>query len=409
MKVLMISSSAYPVPAVKGGAVETLVTDFINENEKANEVELEVITRHDSKAKEISDKYKYTKILAKNFDVHIFYNILKYINSKLKKDESTIKKYVEKKKNEKEINIYNRWIVKQLKKNNYDFIIIEGGNIYNYEPIYKYIPKEKAMFHIHGVSSGSKFASERFGTFLAISEYVKSELLKGGNVLKENVELLYNGVELSNFKKILSENEKKELREKYNIKEDEKVIVFCGRTIKEKGVKELLLAFKQIYSKCNAKLLIIGNSGFANTKITSYDKELYEISKDFEDRIIFTGHIYNKELYKYYNISDIAVFPHIWNEAFGLVLVEAMASGKPILTTYAGAIPEVVSEECGILMQKENKDLLVKELSENMVKLLNDEELCKKLGENTKRVANKFSSEVYYKRFIEILKTRMIN
>ena len=86
-----------------------------------------------------------------------------------------------------------------------------------------------------------------------------------------------------------------------------------------------------------------------------------------------------------------------------------MASGKPILTTYAGAIPEVVSEECGILMQKEDRDLLVKELSENMVKLLNDEELCKKLSENAKNVANKFSSEVYYKRFVEILKNKTAN
>lgn len=405
MKILMISPKAYPVPAIKGGAVETLLTNFIEKKEldSDKEIELDVITRYDSEAQKISANYKNTKILAENFEKHLKCSLLKKKYSKIKDNENEQKSNLEKKIDDTETKLYNKFILKQIKKNKYDLIVIEGGNMYSYDSIYQKVSREKLVLHIHGVLSGNQYAGEKFGTFIALSKFTQKKLIDGGFVLPENVEFLYNGVDLSNFKKTLTEDEIKEMKKKYNIKDDEKVILFCGRTVKEKGVKELLLAFKNIYLQCNAKLLIIGNSGFANSITTPYDKELYDISKEFSDRIIFTGHVYNKELYKFYSMADIAVFPHIWDEAFGLVIVEAMSTGKPIITTMSGAIPEIVIKDCGIILQKEDKELLVKELSESMIKLLSDEELCKKYSENAKKRAEYFSAEAYYKNYVEVL------
>ncbi len=395
MKICVISPKGFPVPAIKGGAVETLITNFIDENEVQKKVLVDLVTIKEKSLNEIKEKYMCTRFIDVNLQ-NVLIRFLKKIESK----NNLIKRCRGKLENI----IYNKNIIKTIKNNEYDFVIFEGGNPYNYAPVYKYIPKEKSILHVHGVSRGNAFWEKSFGYFLGISYFVNKQLTESKLIVPNRAKLLYNCININDFQIKLSDAEKKAQREKFKIKPNEKVILFCGRTVKEKGVRELLLAYQMIKNKENTKLLIVGNSNFADgMALSDYEKELRDIANKFKDRVVFTGHVYNRELYKIYNIADIAVFPHLCEEGFGLTLVEAMASGVPIITTNSGAIPELVSDKCSIMLQKEDLNDLIENIASSIEMLLDNDELRKTMGIAGIKIAEKFSSKNYYDNFIKIL------
>lgn len=178
--------------------------------------------------------------------------------------------------------------------------------------------------------------------------------------------------------------------------------MFCGRTVKTKGVKELLLAVEQMKNLDKSKLLIVGNSNFAKEVKTEYDQELFDISKRIPNKVQFTGFINNDILYKIHNISDIAVVPTIGEEAFGLVVVEAMSSGLPLITTISGGIPEIVgTDDNGILLKKDED--FVSNLCKALDYLIDNKEVREKLSIAEKKRAKEFDLDHYYNRFIEFL------
>ena len=396
MNICIISPKEFPVPAVKGGAVETLITNFIEENEKRPKIFIDVITIYDKNTLDLKKTYQYTHFIDVKLQEKMLVRFFKIFKMRNKLLEKCITKY-------KNI-VYNNKIIRTIKKNKYDFIITEGGDVYSYAPIYKYIPKEKSILHVHGVSKGSDYLEKNYKYFLGISKFVNQKLCESNIILPERVKLLYNCININDFQKRLSDDEKKIQKEKLKIRSDEKVILFCGRTVKEKGVRELLLAYQMLKNNENTRLLIVGNSNFANEiAISDYEKELRDIAEKFKDKVIFTGHIYNRELYKIYNIADIAVFPHLCEEGFGLTLVEAMASGVPIITTNSGAIPELVSDKCSIILPKENLNDLIKNIASSIEMLLDNDELRKTMGLAGMKIAENFSSKNYYDNFIKIL------
>lgn len=397
MRICIISPKSFPVPALKGGAVETLITNFIEQNELYKKLEIEIVTRYDKECVGKIKNYKESYFNTVNFNKNIIYCILSKLQLILK--SCFLKKCI----NKLEKEIYNRAIISTIKEKNFDFIITDGGNFFDYEWVYKKIDRRKSILHIHGSMEGIPFLKENFEYFICISEFIAGKLLQSGIIKKENTKLLYNGVLLKNFSKNLDASELKRIKQHYGIKNDEKVILFCGRTVEEKGVKELILAYKKIYTECKAKLMIVGNSNFANQIVTEYDKELTAISQSVNDNIIFTGHISNNELYKVYGIADIAVFPSLCEEAFGLVLIEAMAMGIPIITTKSGAIPEVVTQDCAFVLEKDDKQRLINELAISMKKLLEDDDLKNKMSQAGKERAKSFSIEQYYNNFVTIL------
>lgn len=396
MNICIIGPKGFPVPAVKGGAVETLITNFIEENEKRQKIFIDVITIYDKSAVDLKKSYQYTNFIDVKLQEKMLVKFLKIFKMKNKLLEKCITKY-------KNI-IYNNKIIRTIRKNKYDFIITEGGDVYSYAPIYKYIPKEKSILHVHGVSKGSDYLEKNYKYFLGISYFVNKQLTESKLIAPNRAKLLYNCININDFQIKLSDDEKKVQREKFKIKPNEKVILFCGRTVKEKGVRELLLAYQMIKNKENTKLLIVGNSNFADEMaLSDYEKELRDIANKLKDRVVFTGHVYNRELYEIYNIADIAVFPHLCEEGFGLTLVEAMASGVPIITTNSGAIPELVSDKCSIILPKEDLNDLIKNIASSIEMLLDNDELRKTMGIAGIKIAEKFSSKNYYDNFIKIL------
>ena len=130
-------------------------------------------------------------------------------------------------------------------------------------------------------------------------------------------------------------------------------------------------------------------------------KNLERLSKELglEKEIIFLGKIFHDKLPKYYHVADIFVLPSLY-ESFGIVFLEAMASGLPIISTNVAAIPEVVNKKVGILVRPKN----VEELTEAILTLIKNEKRRRRMAKEGMKLARKFDWSFVSEKMIEELK-----
>ncbi|MBQ8615803.1 MAG: glycosyltransferase family 4 protein, partial [Clostridia bacterium] len=217
---------------------------------------------------------------------------------------------------------------------------------------------------------------------------------QASKILKEDFKYqIFNNVLTSNtFNNKLNAEEKKSLMEKYNINENDYVVVYCGRLIKEKGIDVLIKAVKQLNIE-NLKLLIIGESAFKNSSPTPFVEEIKTIIGD-DKRFIFTGFVDNKELYKYYSLANVQVIPSVWEEVAGIVALEGRAVGLPQIVTNSGGLTEYASKDA-IVLDKSNK--LQEQLEKEILKFYHKEYNFKTNSENIA------GAKDYYKQFEELI------
>jgi len=209
--------------------------------------------------------------------------------------------------------------------------------------------------------------------FVAITKRAKDSLILE-SIPEEKIKIIPPGINLNLFKPdIKNESFIKELK----ISENDFIILFIGRLIWQKGIYDLLYSIKKILitrSELKAKLkLIIAGDGPEKKSL------IKEISRlDLKNNVIFLGKIEYEKTPELYNIADVFILPSnptkIWDEQFGMVLIEAMACGIPIISTQCGSIPEVVGDSA-ILVSPHD----FVELSNALAKLIDDAELRKNL------------------------------
>jgi glycosyltransferase involved in cell wall biosynthesis len=169
-------------------------------------------------------------------------------------------------------------------------------------------------------------------------------------------------------------------------------ILFCGYLLKLKGVHFLFEALKNVES--NFVLDIIGKG-----EEEEYLKKLAAEYK-IDEKVRFLGYKNRSEIVAFYKNADIFVFPSL-NDAFGLVLVEALASKLPIITSiYAGGSKDTVDEgKNGFIVDPENTKIF----SEKLEILLSDKTLRQKMGEMSYEKAGKFYLKNVAKGFFEAI------
>lgn len=395
MKIAIIGPQGYPVPAVKGGAIETLIDVITKENEKEKKLDIDIYTIFDKDAVKESSKYTKSK--------YIF--LCKYKKYKFIRDKcvSLFRKLF----NIELAYTYASQVVRYIRNNNYDKVIIEGDSSL-VGPISKVVDKEKIYLHIHHDplnTNHDTFRNELLmcKKIISVSNYVNKGLFKCVAPKQLKAEVLLNCTDTRNFDKNLYKKESIDYRKKYGVNDNDIVIMFVGRPVPQKGVKELLLAFKKLVNNySNIKLLIVGNSGFGIETITDYDKVLMQIASSVKDKVIFTGFIHNKQLPIIHSIADIAVVPSIYDEPAGLVVIEALASGLPLIITNSGGMPEYIDNECAkIVTRNEN---IIDNLNEAIEELVVNKNLREDMGKKAHIFAQRFSEECYYRNFISILK-----
>ncbi|OCT13995.1 hypothetical protein A8709_00180 [Paenibacillus pectinilyticus] len=173
--------------------------------------------------------------------------------------------------------------------------------------------------------------------------------------------------------------------------EHRKIILYMGRLIPQKGVHHALHAMRNvIQSEPSALLLIVGSAFYGSKRITSYVKELGRVAKTMPGHVRFIPYVNHQEMPEWIRLADVVVVPSMGSEAFGLVNVEAMASGVPVVATRAGGIQEVIEDgRTGLLIHKED---MPTELAPTLLRVLQDEALQRRMGEQgLERVRDKFT------------------
>lgn len=150
----------------------------------------------------------------------------------------------------------------------------------------------------------------------------------------DKVDIVYNGVNRHRFAFEWSEEERTAQRAKLALPH-EKIVMYVGRFVREKGIQVLLASVNAVLAQePNAKFIIVGGG----------NRERFERFVEWaglSERVHFTGFMANRALHQLYRVADVAVFPSLY-EPFGIVALEAMAAGVPVVSTDAGGLKEVV-------------------------------------------------------------------
>ncbi|MFC2057183.1 glycosyltransferase family 4 protein [Chloroflexota bacterium] len=154
--------------------------------------------------------------------------------------------------------------------------------------------------------------------------------------------------------------------------QEEKPDIFSAcRLHKVKGIDILIRAIPTVIKSIPDLKVCLAGSGPQEDELKSLVRELR-----VEGHVRFLGVIYGEEKYQYYKACKIVALPSRW-EALGKTIVEAMASGKPVVASNVGGIPDVVDDgKTGLLFESEN----VEDLAVKMIKLLTDDELRERMG-----------------------------
>lgn len=376
MKVAIVSTMNLPTPAVRGGAVETLTTYIVEENEKKAKINIDLYTMYDCKID--VNKYKNTKIIQikTNIIEKLLQKIMNFKNIILKKKPT--------------YNILCSKTAKLVKSKKYDKIIIEN-NMFVYDLIKDKVNAE-LIYHMHNDFNEWDKTEENYkkivktaSKILVVSKYIKNRV---NNVEKtDKVQVLYNAIDTD----IYNTNNVVDLRKEYNINNNDIVVGYCGRIAEEKGILELIKAIKKIKTNKNIKLLIVGSQWYDELKQDKYMLELQKEIKEIENKVIFTGYIKQENMPSIYNIIDILVIPSLCEEAFGCVAIEAMALGKPLIVAKSGGLPEIIKEEYGYIIEKNSQ--FIDNMAKYIEKLVENDNIRIEYGKNAKE---EFESNVNY-------------
>jgi glycosyltransferase involved in cell wall biosynthesis len=219
-----------------------------------------------------------------------------------------------------------------------------------------------------------------------------------GNIFSghERKETVYNGIDLSYLNPDI--DGVKARRSELGVRRDAKLIGTIGHFAPLKGYAELIEAIGEVVGQgFDIKLAVVGDAIYPHSN--SYKQKLLSLvdSNGLKDRVIFTG--FREDIPEILASFDILVLPSR-SEGFGRVNLEAMAMGKPVISTKIGGIPEVVLDGVtGILVPPRDS----KALSHAVTRLLNDSHLRESMGqEGRRRVEEHFTLQAHVQRIERI-------
>lgn len=388
-KVLVISTGAYPVPAIKGGAVETLTTHYLRLNESDPTFEFYHIGYYSEGVDSAVVSYTLTHF------VYIHKTLLRKIKNACWKILERLSHGKMKR------NVYTSLMLDEAMKIKPDVVVLESAMAIA-KNIKTQLPETIVYAHIHNVVSDEFNGSDidrYIDGYLCISRFICESTRHLLNVDKGKVKLLYNCVDTSRFTPLDNAENSQSIRQRLNIPQDAFLVVFTGRIQPYKGIMQLV---KAMYSlSADTYLMVVGESFFSGSKSSPFMEKLKEEASKCNDRIRFTGFISQDKLAHYYCAADIAVIPSTWEEPFGLTCAEALACGLPVIITKVGGLPEIVNQDCALTVDNDNR--LVESLASSIDALHNDEDLRRSMGYNARKRAMSFDINNYWKTFKNII------
>lgn len=364
MKLLIITEGYYPYV----GGLEKIVTEIAQGLNQKCDYEVTVLTSIREKMEPFQKEVK---------GVNIYYAPLSVAHGKIE--------FI------KEL-LCARKIMKELLKNHFDFVSIQylgyfatlfysiktnvpytisihGNDVTKDQGILGKFIQKKIVSHSKAVISNSHYLANLLEIKLSVC-------------IKNKIYVIWNGIQLEKYKA------SKKLA-------DEKVIVSVGRFEYKKGFDILIKAFAEVLKRVpDAKLIIAGN-GDEKSKCMTLTEQL-GISK----KVIFLGQVPNDNIDKVFSKGRVFVCPSR-NEPFGIVVLEAMAMGIPVITTDCGGVREIVgNNKYGYIVPAENKDAI----AEKIIDLLENQDKCNDLRNKGFKRVQDFTIENVVARYDAVIK-----
>lgn len=390
-RVCLVAPGELPVPATQGGAVETLITTLVKQNEINGDMKLTVAAPRDKKSELEASFFKKTHFIyvptAKSLK-RLIHKCIQFAWDKLGLNHSV------------PLNTpFQREAAKLVNPEEYDIIVMEGGM---FEPtaLYRKRYGDKLWYHLHGVPE-APFKCLGYKTVISVSEFAKKSWLQYCDEdTTHSVSVVHNGIDVAKFQREFTEENRKAIRARLGFAPDDFVVLYCGRIIEVKGVLELLKAIQRIDDD-HVKLMVVGSPDFAKSSRTPYLDKVQSLVDELGDRVAFTGYVPNDQVHQYSKSADVQVVPSLWEEAAGLVGVEAMAAGLPLIVSHSGGLQEYVPETCSIVVER--NESFISSLSDAIVSLREHPELCESMMKNGLLQAEHFSEQTFYDEFVRAI------
>jgi glycosyltransferase involved in cell wall biosynthesis len=238
-------------------------------------------------------------------------------------------------------------------------------------------PNEKMMLRFNFMlRSYEKKLMDRSDALIAVSNYTVDELTELYGIKKEKIHVIYNGVDINKFKPRAN---KTKLKRDFGLEEKQKTVLFVGRLYHRKGLETLLHSIPPVLQEFSDVKYAISGTGFKE-KEESLQKLAKEL--DIEEHVTFLGYVPDKKLPFLYAASDVFVLPAIY-ENFPFAILEAQASGLPVISTKVGGIPEFLADnKNGFLIEPGDST----QLTRRVLALLQDPKLAKEMGERGRKL-----------------------
>lgn len=389
MKIAILTSGILPVPAVQGGAVENLIDLYLEYNNIYKLHDITVYSINNAIARKhpalSSDVNHYVYINSDSF----FTKVIK----KLVEVFLTNKGYYD-----QHIEYFIKKAAKLIRKEKFDLIIMENRPAFALH----FKERQRIVYHLHNdhLNTTSRLSNELYDAaerIICVSDYISNRT----NAINPGVNkalTVYNGIDTKRFQS----RDIKINRATIGLSENDFIVIFSGRLVPEKGIKQLIEAMLKLKDNKNIKLLVVGSSFLGNnTGKSKFLDSLNELAKPIEQNIIFTGYVNYDIVPSYLHIADIAVVPSIWDEPFGLTCIEALAAGLPLITTNKGGIPEIISSDYARTIDVD--DNCAQSLAASILELYNDATLRNEMSIAARASVSRFDKFEYAKNFFKAL------
>ena len=404
-RVALLLPPGLPVPAVKGGAVETLAEHLARQNERFREMELAILCQWDEEAAGQSARFANTLFYyqappAQGLGHRLAVRLGPLLGRPIH---------------------WNRWYAAPLpflKRLDADWYLGEGGDLTGWRQASRVLGRGRFAAHLHGETPGGPALDAICARALCISEFVRGRWLSGSGEAPESAVLLPNCADLDLFRPAKGEADAAEaaaLRAGFGFAPEDFVVLFCGRTSPEKGVHQLLAAMGNIPDE-RVKLLVVGSPFFGAKDRSDYADSLQKQARALGARVKFAGFVQNPKLPAYYRMANAACFPALWQEPAGITAIEAMACGCPVIATDSGGLPEYLAGSGAIILPQsevwEDGRLvpvagvppLARTIAEAILVLKADPARRAAMAKAGREAAGRYSPEAYYHTLLAALR-----
>lgn len=275
-----------------------------------------------------------------------------------------------------------------------------GYDVYHghFTPVLALLFPSKSLVHFHGWAVFNLPQYERFrerfhqAQYVFCSQFVKEMFRERyPHIPQGNLHVIYNGIDIHRFKPGLQKRADRKVK-----------LCFYAGWIPQKGIYDVLEAARMLETRRSDFRIYYGGSAFIHYRTKDseeIDRRVRRIASGL-NTVELVGELTYEKLPSFLGQMNIGLMPSTYQEPFGLVALEMMASGLPVVAYRVGGIPEsIVNGETGFLVENKRPE----RLAEAIEKLLDDEKLRRQMGEAARqRVEENFTWEKHVDKLLEV-------